>query len=224
MCSPSWRPPSHRRSSPGTRSALSAHSRRRGVRPVCGRSCSTRPGHVTAESSCPPARPIRSPTTSPAGTATPRSRTCCCASSTSAPRQVAHARRETTWAEHLANVDTVARELGARRALTIDARELRDIHVPVLLLVGSRSPPAIKEATAALARGLPHARVVTLEGQGHSAMHSSPALFAATLLEFTAAIDRLSVQPEGASAASSPRASSSAAAGSAPARQRARRS
>jgi pimeloyl-ACP methyl ester carboxylesterase len=136
------------------------------------------------------------------------------------PRQVAHARGEATWAEHLANVDTVARELGARRGLMIDARELHDIHTPVLLLVGSRSPPAIKEATAALARGLPHARVVTLEGQGHSAMHSSPALFAATLLEFTAAIEpppnRLSVQPEGASAASSSRASSSAAAESAP--------
>jgi pimeloyl-ACP methyl ester carboxylesterase len=105
------------------------------------------------------------------------------------PRQVAHAHRDPTWAEHLANVDTVARELGARRALTIDARELHDIHTPVLLLVGSRSPPAMQQATAALARGLPHVRVVTLEGQGHGAMHSNPALFVATVLEFTGAIE-----------------------------------
>jgi pimeloyl-ACP methyl ester carboxylesterase len=105
------------------------------------------------------------------------------------PRQVAHARRDPTWAEHLANVDAVARELGARRELTIDASELHDIRTPVLLLVGSRSPPAMQEATAALARGLPHAHVVTLEGQGHSAMHSNPALFVATLLEFTGAIE-----------------------------------
>jgi pimeloyl-ACP methyl ester carboxylesterase len=105
------------------------------------------------------------------------------------PRQVAHARRDPAWAEHLANVDTVARELGARRGLTIDARELHDIHTPVLLLVGSRSPPAMQQATAALARGLPHVRVVALEGQGHSAMHSNPALFVATLLEFTGAIE-----------------------------------
>src|SRR5918992_256828 len=105
------------------------------------------------------------------------------------PRQVAHARRDPTWAEHLANVDAVARELSARRELTIDTSELHDIHTPVLLLVGSRSPPAMQEATAALARGLPHAHVVTLEGQGHSAMHSNPALFVAALLEFTGAIE-----------------------------------
>jgi pimeloyl-ACP methyl ester carboxylesterase len=101
-----------------------------------------------------------------------------------------------------AEIDSLRRSAGwehlraAARAIPYDwalwddqpsPQALAAIRPPVLLLRGSKSPAWLQSATAALASALPHAQLVTMEGEGHSAMISAPALFAAEVLRFASA-------------------------------------
>lgn len=74
----------------------------------------------------------------------------------------------------------------AEPTMEVDPRDLarcwseperfRGLHIPVLLLTGSETGDGRCETTA-LSRVLPDCRVVVLEGQGHAAMLTAPALF-----------------------------------------------
>jgi pimeloyl-ACP methyl ester carboxylesterase len=55
---------------------------------------------------------------------------------------------------------------------------------PVLLLLGTQSPPWARDITGALAAALPGAELVTLPGQGHDAIDSAPELLVAELGRF----------------------------------------
>lgn len=55
---------------------------------------------------------------------------------------------------------------------------------PTLAMMGSKSPAWLRAATRAVAAALPHAELVILEGEGHSAMITGPALFAAEVVRF----------------------------------------
>ncbi len=55
---------------------------------------------------------------------------------------------------------------------------------PTLLLAGTESPPFLRPVTDRLASILPDARVREIEGQGHGAMSSVPAHFAALVADF----------------------------------------
>jgi pimeloyl-ACP methyl ester carboxylesterase len=57
-----------------------------------------------------------------------------------------------------------------------EPEQFRGLNIPVLLLKGSETGDERHE-TGALSRVLPDARVVVLEGQGHAAMLTAPALF-----------------------------------------------
>jgi pimeloyl-ACP methyl ester carboxylesterase len=57
-----------------------------------------------------------------------------------------------------------------------EPEQFRGLNIPVLLLKGSETGDERHE-TGVLARVLPDVRVVVLEGQGHAAMLTAPALF-----------------------------------------------
>jgi pimeloyl-ACP methyl ester carboxylesterase len=78
---------------------------------------------------------------------------------------------------------TLPREARALAAadLTGIARRVRQ---PVLLLLGSASPPWAGDITRELAAALPAATVTELPGAGHDALDSAPDLFAAQVLAF----------------------------------------
>jgi pimeloyl-ACP methyl ester carboxylesterase len=89
------------------------------------------------------------------------------------------------WAARLELVPTVIRELDAESAYELPAEALATLDIPVLLLVGSRSPEWARRSTDAYAAAIPGARVVVLEGQGHGATAGAPELVAAELLRFS---------------------------------------
>lgn len=61
---------------------------------------------------------------------------------------------------------------------------LAAIATPTLLLMGSKSPAWLQSATRSLAAALPHAEVVVLDGEGHSAMVTAPRRFADEVAHF----------------------------------------
>lgn len=74
---------------------------------------------------------------------------------------------------------------GAATALTTDIRtELSSLRMPTLLVWGSRDPLVPEQLAQEWRRGLPHARLVVLEGASHLPMLDRPRELAETLLEF----------------------------------------
>ena len=61
---------------------------------------------------------------------------------------------------------------------------LTALRMPVLLLLGSESPPWIRASTEAVRTALSRARMVELPGQGHDAMITAPELFARAVTDF----------------------------------------
>ena len=59
-----------------------------------------------------------------------------------------------------------------------------EVSVPVLLLLGSASPPWATELTAAVAAALPQSTQVILAGQGHDATYAAPELIDQALAAF----------------------------------------
>jgi pimeloyl-ACP methyl ester carboxylesterase len=88
------------------------------------------------------------------------------------------------WQERLAAAPTVPRELHAERAVAIGALGLERLDLACLLLVGSESPAWARRSTEAFAAAIPGAEVRTLEGHGHGAAVSGPALLAAEIERF----------------------------------------
>lgn len=64
------------------------------------------------------------------------------------------------------------------------ADEVRDLRTPALMLMGNVSPLWLRKGTEAVFAALPDARLVVLEGQGHSAMITGPQAFARAVIDF----------------------------------------
>jgi pimeloyl-ACP methyl ester carboxylesterase len=88
------------------------------------------------------------------------------------------------WQERLAAAPTVPRELHAEHALALGALGLERLDLACLLLVGSESPAWARRSTEAFAARIPGVEVRTLEGHGHGAAVSGPALVAAEIERF----------------------------------------
>ena len=68
---------------------------------------------------------------------------------------------------------------------TVDVTALAAaVTVPVLLLLGSRSPAWARDITGALADVLPRSTLAVLDGQGHEAIESAPSLLESRLAAF----------------------------------------
>lgn len=90
-------------------------------------------------------------------------------------------RRQPSWPARIAAAHTVPRELRAFRETPFDPEQAAAITVRTLLLTGTEGPDWGAETVAAY---LPDARVVVLEGQGHSADLLAPEMVAEQVLSF----------------------------------------
>jgi pimeloyl-ACP methyl ester carboxylesterase len=79
---------------------------------------------------------------------------------------------------------TVPYDSRVQRAFCAEASELARVSIPVLMLLGSASPPRMRIAAETIAQRLPHARLRELPGQQHVAMLLAPAAFAGAVQEF----------------------------------------
>lgn len=82
---------------------------------------------------------------------------------------------------------TVPREISAVAALDPDPARYAAIEVPVLVLIGERSPERARRNNEALAAAIPDATVVTLDGLGHVAHAAAPERVAAEIDRFLSA-------------------------------------
>ena len=86
------------------------------------------------------------------------------------------------WQARIDAAHTILRE--SRTVPGFDAEEARRLTMPVLLIVGADSPPALKCDYETVAEALPDPRVVVLEGQQHIAMDLVPEVFTSQVLRF----------------------------------------
>ncbi|MEQ8698383.1 MAG: alpha/beta hydrolase [Bauldia litoralis] len=101
------------------------------------------------------------------------------------PGELAMLRGMPSWAERIEAAHTIHRELNALdHDYDLDLDRFRAITVPTLLLLGSESPPFLKNATHALAGVLPNARLHVIKGQAHNAPDGVPEEFARLLVDF----------------------------------------
>lgn len=84
----------------------------------------------------------------------------------------------------LAAAHTLPREVKIAHAYEPSPERIGRLSLPVLLLVGSDSPPLVHAVTAMLAGYLPDATTVTLAGQEHMAMETAPEMVAGAVAAF----------------------------------------
>ena len=75
-------------------------------------------------------------------------------------------------------------ELDAVAAYEFDASRYSTLDIPLLLLLGSDSPPVLRGVSDALAAVVPNVRMTVLAGQQHAANYDAPELFAAAVTKF----------------------------------------
>jgi pimeloyl-ACP methyl ester carboxylesterase len=88
------------------------------------------------------------------------------------------------WAGSLAAAHTIPRELRSSDAYGANPEGIQAITAPSLFLLGSDSPENFKVTTATLHAWLRDSQIVVLPKQQHSAMLTSPDLFAAEVIRF----------------------------------------
>jgi pimeloyl-ACP methyl ester carboxylesterase len=88
------------------------------------------------------------------------------------------------WPERLTIVPTIPREVRAARDLSFSKAHLGGIRTPILLQLGSDSPPHFARGADELMNGLTNARIEILPGQKHQAMDTAPALFVKSVRAF----------------------------------------
>jgi pimeloyl-ACP methyl ester carboxylesterase len=101
-----------------------------------------------------------------------------------APDQIEVMRSQPAWEGRLAAAHTIPRELRAAGAQRFDPAAFAGLDVPTLVLRGDASPPSMMASAATVAAGLPRGRLVTLAGQGHTAMDTATDLFVSEVLAF----------------------------------------
>jgi pimeloyl-ACP methyl ester carboxylesterase len=98
--------------------------------------------------------------------------------------ELAGIRAQPSWSGRVAIVHTVTREVLSFLESGFDPERSGSIRVPLLLLVGAKSPEIWKSDAEVLAAALPDARIAVLDAQGHSADMLAPELVAEELLAF----------------------------------------
>jgi pimeloyl-ACP methyl ester carboxylesterase len=105
--------------------------------------------------------------------------------------EIAAMKSRPAWPELVATIDMQLRQMHALAAYRFDARRLRAVNQPTLLLIGSlTSSPYLKQAINSLQTALPNATRVVLEGQQHNAMDSGRELLADAINSFLLDITR----------------------------------
>ena len=98
-------------------------------------------------------------------------------------------RQSPIWQHTLGLTPCLASELDAAAGYEFDASHYGTLDIPLLLLLGSESPPLLREVSDALAAVVPDVRMKELEGQQHAANFDAPDLFAAEVISFLESIE-----------------------------------
>jgi pimeloyl-ACP methyl ester carboxylesterase len=93
-------------------------------------------------------------------------------------------RSSPVWPTRLAVVPTVPRELRAEADWVYRPGQFDAIAAPTLVLAGSESPPAQSSATRKAAAAVPGAQIRVLDGHGHMAAQTDPAMVADIIRTF----------------------------------------
>lgn len=89
-----------------------------------------------------------------------------------------------SWPGRVAAAHTITREVRGEATARLDDEVARAISVPVLLVTGENSADASKPYAEVVARALPNARILVLDGHEHVADVLDPGLFASCVLPF----------------------------------------
>jgi pimeloyl-ACP methyl ester carboxylesterase len=102
------------------------------------------------------------------------------------PEEVDGLRATPRWRLILAGAHTTPRECRVEQGWVYQPGQLDGITAPTLLLSGSESPAAIIAATDRAATEIPDARIHVLEGHGHFAHRTHPAMVVSVIEAFLA--------------------------------------
>lgn len=101
------------------------------------------------------------------------------------PDEIAAMKRQASWPGRVSGIDIQIREIRALSKYRFDAKRMRTLEVPTLLLAGSKTAsPQLKQAINSLKDTLPERIFVVFEGQEHNAMDKIPRQFAETVTDF----------------------------------------
>jgi pimeloyl-ACP methyl ester carboxylesterase len=95
--------------------------------------------------------------------------------------EIAERRAASTWPERLATAPTMIREGRIEEGWLWEPEHFGTIKVPTLLLTGSETTTDLAEVTVRTAAAIPKSRVHVLEGHGHLAHRTDPAVVAQVL-------------------------------------------
>ena len=95
-----------------------------------------------------------------------------------------HRANPRAWARWRSMAPSVTRELTAIRGYEFDAARFTHLKVPLRILVGSTSRPAMLRTAQRIQAAVPQASIVELPGQAHAAMTAAPEMFATAVLAF----------------------------------------
>src|SRR5262249_12448356 len=99
------------------------------------------------------------------------------------PNEIEMLASSPTWPGRIAAAHTLPRELRSLEAYRLPD-QVGKLSIPVLLLLGSDSPPVFGRANAALEKILPNSRTVVMPGQKHIAMDTAPNFIVGAVLDY----------------------------------------
>lgn len=88
------------------------------------------------------------------------------------------------WSHILAGAHTAPRECRAEQAWVYEPGQFGGIDAPTLMLSGSQSPSSVIEATQRAAGAIPNTRIHVLDGHGHFAHRTDPAMVVSIIQDF----------------------------------------
>jgi len=101
------------------------------------------------------------------------------------PDEIAAMKRQASWPRRVPGIDIQIREIRALSKYRFEAKRMRTLEAPTLLLTGSRTAsPQLKQAINSLMDTLPQRTLFVFEGQEHNAMDRIPRQFAETVTNF----------------------------------------
>ena len=98
--------------------------------------------------------------------------------------EITRLRRTSGWPVRLEAAATLPREVSVAASHRFDAQSFAQVRVPILFLVGNRSPAYLQASTQMAAAAVPGSRIEVLAGHGHAAMATGPKAFLEKVLPF----------------------------------------
>jgi pimeloyl-ACP methyl ester carboxylesterase len=100
-------------------------------------------------------------------------------------KELADFRAKPSWSDTVALAHTILREIKAIITQPrFDPAHFKNLTVPTLLLVGSKSEPWAVAGTKEIPSALPNSQIVELSGQGHLIISDNPELFTKPVITF----------------------------------------